>query len=530
MNKIASYLNRHIVGNVYSSPSVIEAYSTDASVLKIRPKIVALPHNTDDIRKLVRFSNQLATKKYHLPITVRGTGLDKTGASIGKGMIISMERMNKIQEIDPRQRLVRLQTGVTIGQLNSALSLHGLTIPIAANPNATIGGLIANYHRGNKSAKYGDISDYVDQAEIVLSSGDVVQTDSLSKKQLSTKKGISGFEGNLYRELDNLISESQEVISQLIDPKNIDMAGYETVSQVRQKGSFDLLPLFFAAQGTLGIITEVIMSCELSAPEPTYVAVGLPDIEKTISFLNNARKLDLGELNIFDLKLISSAGTVGKTLSIFKRPLEEGFLVIAALDDIKSRKRHKKVAQLEKLIPKHAHFASSTPDNYEDFLEVSSILSSYLNNSNFEHPPIADDVYISPGHLPAFISSLSDLENEHKTSLPIYGSFATNNYSVRPEVDMSSVAGRQFILNFLKDYAKVVESLGGYITGGSPEGRVKAMALENYIDPYLLTIYSELKRIMDPNDILNPGIKVGINLKSTVRYLRTAPNLGITSD
>ena len=72
MNRIAIYLNQHIDGVVYSAPNVLEHYSTDRSLLKFHPRIVAIPASTNDICRLVKFSNQLATKKYlyQLPCVV----------------------------------------------------------------------------------------------------------------------------------------------------------------------------------------------------------------------------------------------------------------------------------------------------------------------------------------------------------------------------------------------------------------------------------------------------------------------------
>ena len=71
MGKIARYLNQLIVGNVFDSPEILEAYSTDRSILKIKPKAVALPESTEDVRKLVRFSYQLASKDISFPILFR---------------------------------------------------------------------------------------------------------------------------------------------------------------------------------------------------------------------------------------------------------------------------------------------------------------------------------------------------------------------------------------------------------------------------------------------------------------------------
>ena len=92
MNKIAVYLNRHLTGNVFDKDSILEAYSTDRSLLKVKPRFVALPETTSDIRKIVRFVNQLSEKKYNLPIAVRGSGLSKTGADLTDGLVVSMEK------------------------------------------------------------------------------------------------------------------------------------------------------------------------------------------------------------------------------------------------------------------------------------------------------------------------------------------------------------------------------------------------------------------------------------------------------
>ena len=140
MNRIAVYLNQHIDGVVYSAPSILSDFATDRSILRFYPRIVAQPINTTDVRRLVKFSGQLATKNIPLPITVRGGGNSKTGADLGTGLIMSMTRLNRIQEIDTRQRLVRVQAGLTLGELQKALILQGLDFPVRGNPTETIGG------------------------------------------------------------------------------------------------------------------------------------------------------------------------------------------------------------------------------------------------------------------------------------------------------------------------------------------------------------------------------------------------------
>ena len=188
MNRIAIYLNKSIDGVAYSAPSILEQYATDRSMLKIHPRVVALPENTMDIRRLVRFSYQLSQKKVTLPITVRGSGYSKTGSDIGSGLIISTERMSRIQEIDIRQRLVRVQCGVKLGELKKALNLCGLDLPVMGNPFETIGGLIAKAASASNNTEPSTIHDFIDRAEVVLSDGTLIEARGLSNHYFRRKK------------------------------------------------------------------------------------------------------------------------------------------------------------------------------------------------------------------------------------------------------------------------------------------------------------------------------------------------------
>lgn len=112
MSKVANYLNEHIQGEVTTNMAVRQAMSTDASVLSVMPEMVVYPRTTNDIRKIARFSNQLAEKGHMLPITPRGGGSDQTGAAIGKGIILNTTaHMDAIFELDAKQKLVRVQPG-----------------------------------------------------------------------------------------------------------------------------------------------------------------------------------------------------------------------------------------------------------------------------------------------------------------------------------------------------------------------------------------------------------------------------------
>lgn len=530
MNKIAKYLNEHIHGFALSSDRILDAYSTDRSVIKIKPKVVVIPEDTDDIRKIVRFSDQLAVRKVEVPVTVRGAGRGKTGACLGSGIVISMEHMNKISEIDIRQRLVRCQAGVTLGQLNSALALHGLTIPVPADPEETIGGLIASSGLPDATSKplAPHLYSYLEKAELVLPSGDLLQTESVPQKSLSKLKGLRDRESTLYRNLGNLLSSNTEVVETLLDPTLALPTGYPTLAHLSARGDLNLTPLLFGSDGSLVIITEVILRCDFLADPPTYFYIEFDESDAALDFAARATSLHPSTLDIYDLAILNGVESAGKVLHPFATDgLSSGFLVAISLSDIKSRKRRAKLKRLARLAGATT-FAISTADTADDFSELHSILLTYLNDTTrSSRIPLVDGAYIPAARFGSYFAGLKTLEERYSVSLPIYGSYLTGTYSVRPEVNLGSVTGRQFVLGFLRDYHELLASLGGSLTGDTSEGRLKAIATTPALDPQLVQVYERLKEIFDPNKVLNPGVKHDVSVRSVIHNLRTSYDSGI---
>ncbi len=531
MNKIAKYLNQQLVGNVFDSTQILEAYSTDRSPLKITPRMVVVPENVNDVKRTVRFINQLASKSVHVPITVRGSGLDKTGADLGSGLVLSTERLNRILEIDDHARLVRVQAGVTLGQLNSALALYGLRVPILADERETIGALISNFTTDSAAGKYNGIYYYVDCIEAIISTGEPIQTSRVLHRFLDRKTNLTSFEGSIYRDVVKMMDDHSDLIKELGSRNTIDAAGYQMITQVVKDGtnSFDLLPLFYASQGTLGIITEVILHCEVYRPRMRRFVAAFESISAALNYIQDIAPLVPEELNLYDARIFKSAADHGKDPALFARKFNKGYLVWAAFDD-KPRKTNKKLQKCLKLLPDNAAAVMETDDNTTDFERLKSAISSYLNDDiRGERVAFVDDFYVPPEHLANFLTDLKDLEKAEKQEFPIFGSFSTSNYSIRPDVQLNTVEGRQFIVKFLKLFHALLKDHGGSITGGAPEGRLKATVTNPEFTEEEMVLYQQVKDTFDPNQIFNPDVKLGATPNATVRHIRTSYNPGITT-
>ncbi len=531
MNKVASYLNQYISGNVFDKDAILEAYSTDRSILKIKPRFVALPENTQDLSKILTFINQLAIKNYKIPIAVRGSGLDKTGADLTNGMVISMEKMNHIKEIDPRSRLVRVEAGVTLGQLNSALSLHGLTIAINAHPGHTIGGIIANCQVDSFASKYGGVIKHIERIEAVLSNGDRLQTTKMSHKKMEQLKDGKSFENRIYKNIDELLSNQKQTINNLAN-SSYDSSGYPAVTCVKTDKSFDLAPIFLASQGTLGIISEIILRCDVSPSPSRHLLVTFNSIQKALEFLNFALPLNPAEANIYDMRIFEKSEEYGKKLKfITKKTGDDSFLVVLNFNE-SNKKNSKHFSKCLEHLPRRSNYFVEDKENQIYLKELIGALNNYLNSdARGERFGFLDDFYIPSLELGAFIEDLVKIEKKFKIDLPIYGSFATENYYVRPDIKLEMLEPKKDendktieppIISLIRVFHEAILIHKGSFTGGAPEGRSKAFVTTPAMSEERKNLYEKIKEIFDPNSILNPDIKLGIEQKQIIKNLRTS--------
>ncbi|MBQ9029195.1 FAD-binding oxidoreductase [Candidatus Saccharibacteria bacterium] len=533
MSNIPKLLNQIIVGNAFDEPRILEAYSCDRSILKMRPEMVVLPETTDDVRRIVRFVSQLRQRGTKTSLTVRGSGLDKTGADLTDKILVSMERMNRIQEIDSRSKLVRVQAGITLEKLNTALSLHGLVLPIDANPKETIGSIIANFTIDSYAGKYHGISHYVDCLEAVMADGNVLQTKNYNRRGLQRKiEDTDDPESGIYNRMNDVINNSEEALTIIKEKPTLDAAGYQMATQVERDNSrvFELTPLFYASQGTLGIITEVILRLEPMPSKVTRFAAGFETASGAVKYVEKISPLSPLAIELYDAHIFERAAENGKELGLFAKRYNKGYIAIVVFDDNRLVAR-KKLNDCLKLVPDSAAAILETKENTKEFSRIHTALKSYLNDdTKGERLYLADDFYVPQHRLLDFIKHLPELEESVKRELPLFGDYLTSNYSLRPDLNMNTIAGRQDALKFLKKFADYLVEYDGVLTGGSPEGRIKALVVNQEENPTVHQFYQDIKAAFDPENIFSPGVKLESDVKKFVKHLRTEVLQGITED
>ena len=545
MNKVATYLQGHISGEVLVSDSARDFFSTDASVLQIKPNLIVYPRLTNDVRKVARFAWQLAEKGHTLPITARGSGTDQTGAAIGRGMVMVFPaHMNRIMEIDTKSRQVRLQPGVNFKSLQETLYTHGMFVPPypASYAYSTIGGAIANNTAGEKSLKYGSMRNWVDRLEVVLANGEVIQTGRISRRELDKKKGLATFEGEVYRAVDGIVSDNADTIAGYYNSVTVtkDSVGYGLQDVKRRDGSLDLTPLFVGSQGTLGIVSEIILKTSPYSPKTELIAASFSSIGSALDAINELLPMAPSALEMVDKHLLEFAEKhqgADPFKAIFGATEGEespAVVLLIEFDDTADRARAKKAKRALKKLESIATHAISTSDA-DDRERLWSIRHAAAAVVNYDQGGKAAVPFIEDGIVPApafreFINDVYDLFDKHHLEVPIWGHAGDANLHIQPLLDLHKLGDRQKLFKLMDEYYRLVLKHGGSIAAEHNDGRLRAPYVAAQVGQEMADIFKQLKAAFDPHGILNPGVKTGTELKELVDILRNEYSIAHLSE
>ncbi|MEI9914054.1 MAG: FAD-binding oxidoreductase [Candidatus Saccharibacteria bacterium] len=537
MSKIAHYLQEHLSGEVMTSVDARRYFSTDASILVSPPALIAYPRNENDVRKAARFSWQLAERGRIIPLTARGSGTDPTGGAIGSGlMVVFPAHMNRILELDTKSGDVTVEPGINFGKLQQTLQTHGRFIPSypATLEYSTVGGAVSNNIAGEKSFKYGPIGYNVKRLRIVLTNGEVIETERLSKRELNKKLGLATFEGEIYRAVDTLLEENKELIATMQRPVAKNNAGYNLLDIKNKDGSFDLSPLFIGSQGTLGIITDITLTSDPYNPDTSLIMATFDELENLQLAINELRssKESPSSIEMVNLGLIQSIYELNPNqLKDLLPTSHPAFVLFVEYDDPSDRTRKRNTTHAQKILEKLATNIQieTEPEHQQKIWKVRQSSSTYIGHSDgFKHSgPIISDSVVPPERLAEFIAGIDHIFNVVGIKpVAIWGHAGDGILHIQPHLNMSQVGDRQKAFRLLDEFYKLVISLGGSISGGRGDGRIKAPYLEMQYGSEVYALLKKIKQIFDPYGTLNPGVKFGTTVDDLKRLVRPEYTFG----
>lgn len=530
MNKVAHYLQEHLVGEVMTAADARKYFATDASIFTIPPAIVVYPRGENDVRKTTRFTWQLAERGRIIPITARGSGTDQSGAAIGPGiMMVFPAHMNRILEFDGKTGLVTIEPGINYAKLQQTLHTHNRFLPPfpASVDYSTVGGAIANNASGEKSVKYGDTRTFVDSLRVVLANGEVIETKRLSKRELNKKLGLATFEGEIYRNLDTLLDENKALLKKLDLKTTKNSAGYALQEVRRKDGSFDLTPLLVGSQGTLGIVTEATLGTEIHSPNQTLIAALIDDLSIAQEIILELRKLPElpSAIEIVDKNLLEYVQThnPNQLKGILTAPFPE-LVMLIEFDSTSDRTQKKLAKRTTKILTKHdvSYQMATEPQKRDELWKIRHSVAAVLAHSDDKTRalPIIEDGVVPVDKFKEFLDALRELFDRNGLQAAIWGHAGDANLHVRPFLDLGQLGDRQKLFKLIEEYYSMVIKFGGSTSGEHNDGRLRGPYLEKLYGIEVYDLFRKVKEIFDPYSTLNSGVKIGVTLNDIKPILR----------
>lgn len=531
MSKVAHYLQEHVQGEVMTSTDARKYFSTDGSIFTVTPGVIVYPRVESDVRKVARFTWQLAERGRIIPVTARGAGTDQSGAALGSGILMVFPaHLHRVIEFDGKSGTVTVEPGINYGKLQQTLLTHDRFLPPfpASIEYSTIGGAVSNNASGEKSLKYGSTVDYVQGLRVVLANGEVIETRRLNKRELSKKLGLSTLEGEIYRQLDALIEENHELLDQMQRQTTKNTAGYALTDVKLKDGSFDLTPLFVGAQGTLGVITQVMLQTEEHTPSSTLIVAYFNELQQAAKAIEELRALpdSPSSMEMVDDNLLQMVDTINPNLlkGVLDKPFPKLTLLIEFDEAERSQKKSTKRAT--KILEKHgADFeVEQDPLKQEQLWRIrhSSATLAAHSEGGRRALPIIEDGIVPPEKFQEYVEAVYELFKKHRLQAALWGHAGDAQLHMQPFLDLSQVGDRQTALRLIDEYYNLVISLGGSTSGQHNDGRLRAPYLEKMYGKQVYHLFQQVKQIFDPYGTMNPGVKMNVTLDDVKSQLRTS--------
>ena len=444
-----------IVGpeRLLTSPEDLICYSYDASqpTLDQLPGAVVDPLSTEEVAAILRLANRRGFK-----VVPRGSGTNLSGGTIAPrgGLVMSLTRMDRIREIDEENLTAIVEPGVITDRLQAEVEARGLFYPPdpASSSISTIGGNVAENAGGLRGLKYGVTKDYILGLEVVLPTGEVITTGGKCVK---------------------------------------DVAGY------------NLTQLFIGSEGTLGVVTKIIVKL-LPPPEAKRTMLALygqvEDAARSVSGIIAARVIP-STLEILD-------GTTIRYVEEFKGlglPLDLGAVLLIEVDGPEAavQEEASRVAEIcHRLGAKEVNVASSE----EEALQLKEARKAALPALARVRPTIImEDVTVPRSQIAPMVKAINDIAQRHDLEIAIFGHAGDGNLHPNYMVDERDEEEMERVKASLGEIFEAALALGGTITGEHGIGLKRRPFLPQAVGQARLEAMVKIKNALDPNGILNPG-------------------------
>jgi glycolate oxidase len=433
-------------------------YSRDLSVHEAVPDVIVFAENAEDISKILSLAN-----KEKIPVTPRGSGTSAVGGALAAkgGVLLDLSRMNKILEIEKENGFVTVEPGVICNVLNAALAPSHFFPPDPGSANlATLGGMVSTNASGNRAVKYGTTKNYVLGLEVVLADGRIIHTGSVLGKTSS---------------------------------------------------GYDLTQLFTNAEGTLGVITKIILKI---LPMPEYIAFAEARFSSSLDAGKAASEILTSGIALSSCEILDKVtiDVVNKAMEL-NIPDDIGCLLFIEIDGNKKAVQES-IEKINAICKANHGIENKWEDDPAKRLKmwaarqgVVASLSKVERGSRMQS--IMDDPGIPITKIPEAIVGINKISEKHHIPINTFGHIGDGNIHPIIICDPRKKGQWDTIREASRDLIDLTLRLRGTLTAEHGTGMAKSPYIKRELGE-TLEVMKQIKKALDPNNILNPG-KMGFD-------------------
>ncbi|PIP58126.1 MAG: FAD-binding oxidoreductase [Candidatus Vogelbacteria bacterium CG22_combo_CG10-13_8_21_14_all_37_9] len=537
-------------GDLDSSPATLALYSYDASLFEIKPKLVVFPRSVADLKTLVAWVNQHRVEDPTLSLTARSAGTDMSGGAINASIIIDFTRyLNQIKNVS--STLATVEPGCFYRNFEKATLAKGGLMPTypASRELCAVGGMVSNNSGGEKSLKYGKTEDHIASLKVIFSDANEYVVKPLTPDELAQKIAQTDFEGGVYRSLKKLIDDHYSEIKSAKPQVSKNSSGYYLWNVYDQTtDTFDLCRLIVGSQGTLALVTEITFKLVPVEPYSNLLTVFLPELSHISEMINEILPFGPDSIESYDdyslklaVKFFPDFFTqIGfwHSLRLAWQFLPEAFLVLL------SRKLPKLILMVEftghepkeikeKIEALKAHLLkfnypiklARSSQEAEKYWRIRRESFNLLrkHTKGMRTAPFIEDIIVKPEFLPVFLPQVQKLIDDYKLVYTIAGHPGDGNFHIIPLMDLASPLSADVIVELSQKVYDLVLQYHGSISAEHNDGIIRTPYLLQMFGAPMVELFTQTKTIFDPNNIFNPGKKVGGTFADLRQAINTRP-------
>ena len=502
--RIEADLRGLISGDARCDDVFTQLYASDASVYEIRPRGVVRPRNTEDVAAVLRYAAE-----HVIPIHPRGAGTGLAGESLGPGIVLDFSHgMRRI--IDFSADSVTVQPGVVLGVLNRYLAAFGrLFGPDPATGGVTtMGSVLALDGSGSQWLRYGSARSHVKKLQVVLADGSSFEA---SRHPVTDDPAVDPHprRREIVRRLAELIQREEQVIQAHKPKALVNRCGYY-LYDILKDGQLDLAKLIVGSEGTLACITQAELRTEVIPPHRGLVMLFFDRLESAATAAGEIAGLGVAACDLVDRRILAVARdtdpayarvlpTTAEAMLIVEQHAETARSVVDLLHFVALQ------VHVRRKLAFGFHLALGAED-YDLFRRLARRVSPLLSQmqGDARPTPFVEDIAVPPERLSEFLVKVQNVFKAHNVTASVFGHAAHGQLHLRPLLNLGDPAQVRLMQGLATDLYEEVLNVGGTISGEHGAGLSRTWFVQRQFGP-LYDVFREVKRIFDPQNILNPG-------------------------